>query len=105
MTDSAVKLGERGLEVVVLGTGAAAPSRYRGCSAVYVNLFERGGILVDCGEGALGQLRRRYGRRRTEDVVSGLVAVWISHMHADHHLGLPHILALHNRIQTRHRPV
>ena len=47
----------------------------------------QGGMLLDCGEGTYGQLRRRYGAA-TDEIVAGLKCVWISHIHADHHAGL-----------------
>jgi len=47
------------MEIVLLGTGSAQPSKYRNVSSVYINLFSRGGLLFDCGEGTLGQLKRR----------------------------------------------
>lgn len=47
------------MEITFLGTGSSQPSKYRNVSSIYINLFERGGILLDCGEGTLGQLKRR----------------------------------------------
>lgn len=47
------------LEIVLLGTGSSQPSKYRNVSSVYINLFSKGGLLLDCGEGTLGQLKRR----------------------------------------------
>lgn len=47
------------LEIVLLGTGSSQPSKYRNVSSIYINLFSRGGLLLDCGEGTLGQLKRR----------------------------------------------
>lgn len=47
------------LEIVLLGTGSSQPSKYRNVSSIHVNLFSRGGLLLDCGEGTLGQLKRR----------------------------------------------
>lgn len=77
------------MEIVFLGTGAAIPSKYRNVTATYLNLFERGGLLMDCGEGTYGQLVRRYGQEGALDVVANLGLIWISHIHADHHAGLP----------------
>jgi ribonuclease Z len=70
-----------------------------------------GGVLLDCGEGSFGQLLLRFGSRASggareritgspsnglprgvEEALSSLSMVWISHMHADHHLGLVRIL-------------
>jgi ribonuclease Z len=47
------------MEITFLGTGSSQPSKYRNVSSIYINLFARGGILLDCGEGTLGQLKRR----------------------------------------------
>lgn len=77
------------MEVVFLGTGAAMPSKYRNVTSIYFNRFQRGGMLLDCGEGTFGQLTRRFGLAKVKDVVCGLACVWVSHIHADHHAGLP----------------
>lgn len=47
------------MEITLLGTGSMQPSKYRNVSAIYINLFSKGGLLLDCGEGTLGQLKRR----------------------------------------------
>lgn len=47
------------IEITFLGTGSSQPSKYRNVSSIYINLFARGGMLLDCGEGTLGQLKRR----------------------------------------------
>ncbi|XP_058006065.1 tRNAse Z TRZ4, mitochondrial isoform X2 [Hevea brasiliensis] len=82
------------LEIVLLGTGSSQPSKYRNVSSVYINLFSKGGLLLDCGEGTLGQLKRRFGVEGADLVVRNLKCIWISHIHADHHTGLARILAL-----------
>jgi ribonuclease Z len=81
--------GAEELEVVFLGTGAAMPSKYRNVTSIYINRFARGGMLLDCGEGTLGQLTRRFGRAKVKNILCSLACVWISHIHADHHAGLP----------------
>ena len=96
--------GEEELEVVFLGTGAAMPSKYRNVTSIYINRFARGGMLLDCGEGTLGQLTRRFGRNTVKHVVCGLACVWVSHIHADHHAGLPRsALSRHWTDQTNTR--
>ncbi|XP_055808983.1 tRNAse Z TRZ4, mitochondrial-like isoform X2 [Solanum dulcamara] len=82
------------LEIVFLGTGSSIPSKYRNVSSIYVNLFSKGGLLLDCGEGTLAQLKRRYGISGADNVVRNLKCIWISHIHADHQAGLARILAL-----------
>ncbi|XP_062087542.1 tRNAse Z TRZ4, mitochondrial-like [Humulus lupulus] len=86
-------IGREDLEVVFLGTGSSQPSKYRNVSSIHINLFSKGGLLLDCGEGTLGQLKRRYGAYDADDAVRGLRCIWISHIHADHHAGLARILA------------
>ena len=83
-----LQAGRESLEILFLGTGAAMPSKYRNVTATYLHMFARGGMLLDCGEGTYGQLRRRYGVAAADAVVAGLKCVWISHIHADHHAGL-----------------
>ncbi|KAE8705154.1 lissencephaly-1-like protein [Hibiscus syriacus] len=82
------------LEIVLLGTGSSQPSKYRNVSSVHINLFSKGSLLLDCGEGTLGQLKRRYGVDGADNVIRDLKCVWISHIHADHHTGLARVLAL-----------
>lgn len=79
-------------EVVSLGTGSAMPSKYRSVSATLLRVPGHGSYLLDCGENTLGQLRRVYGEAGADDVIRDLRAVWISHLHADHHLGTAAVL-------------
>ena len=48
---------------------------------------EEHSILMDCGEGTHGQLVRLLGSRRAADTLRRLSAIYISHLHADHHIG------------------
>ncbi|GLI60588.1 hypothetical protein VaNZ11_002748 [Volvox africanus] len=86
--------GDRRLaELTFLGTASSQPSKYRNVSGCYVDLFEAGGLLVDCGEDAMGQLKRRFGNADAEHrLLNQLTCVWVSHMHADHHGGLYRLL-------------
>ncbi|KAI5864544.1 beta-lactamase-like protein [Durotheca rogersii] len=76
----------RDAEVISLGTGSAQPSKYRSVSATLVCVPGCGNYLFDCGENTLGQLRRVFGDGLPE-VLRNLKGIWISHLHADHHLG------------------
>ncbi|KAA8540384.1 hypothetical protein F0562_024697 [Nyssa sinensis] len=95
------------MEIVLLGTGSSQPSKYRNVSSIFINLFSRGSLLLDCGEGTLGQLKRRFGVEGADDAVRGLRCIWISHIHADHHTGLARILALRRDLLKRvpHEPL
>lgn len=43
-------------------------------------------ILLDVGEGTIGQIYRFYGAE-TDNIVKKIKAIYISHLHADHHIG------------------
>ncbi|KAL8639899.1 MAG: hypothetical protein Q9228_003125 [Teloschistes exilis] len=79
-------------EIICLGTGSSAPSKYRNVSATLLRVPGCGTYLFDCGEGTLGQLRRLYTPAELEDVLRDLKMIWISHMHADHHLGTTSVI-------------
>lgn len=74
------------IRVVLLGTGAAAPTRTRNVSSLAIVLDGRT-LVFDCGEGTQHQLQR-------STVHSGSIeAVFITHLHGDHLFGLPGLLA------------
>lgn len=68
-----------------LGTSASAPTASRGTSAT---LLRRGGdrLLIDCGEGTQRQLLR------SDIGLVDLELIFLTHLHADHVLGLPGML-------------
>uniref|UniRef100_A0A8D2PC32 Zinc phosphodiesterase ELAC protein 2 n=1 Tax=Zosterops lateralis melanops TaxID=1220523 RepID=A0A8D2PC32_ZOSLA len=78
-------------EIVFLGTGSAIPMKIRNVSSTLVNTSATRSLLLDCGEGTFGQLCRHYGEQ-VDQVLCNLVAVFVSHMHTDHHSGLVNIL-------------
>jgi ribonuclease Z len=80
-------------EIVTLGTGSAQPSKYRNVSATLLLTGKYGNFLFDCGENTMGQLRRVFDPPSLRDVLRNLKFIWISHLHADHHLGTVSVLA------------
>ena len=72
------------LSLFFAGTAGSVPTARRGLPAV---LMRRGGdrLLFDCGEGTQRQLLRSVG-------LLDLHAVFLTHHHADHWLGLPGML-------------
>lgn len=73
------------LDVCLLGTAGMQPLPGRRLSATLVRFGGRL-ILLDCGEGTqVGVAEAGWGWR-------GLSAILLSHMHADHTLGLPGLL-------------
>ncbi|KAK8088608.1 tRNA processing endoribonuclease [Apiospora hydei] len=86
----------RDAEVITLGTGSALPSKYRNVSATLVKVPGYGNYLFDAGENTMGQLRRVFGKE-LPTVLRELKAVWISHLHADHHLGTAGVIGAWNK--------
>lgn len=80
------------ITVTTLGTGSALPSKYRNVTCIHLDIPGVGSVLLDAGEGSLGQLRRRFGPDGVRHLYGNLRMIFISHMHADHHLGLQRIL-------------
>jgi ribonuclease Z len=72
------------LSLFFAGTAGSVPTARRGLPAV---LLRRGGdrLLFDCGEGTQRQLLRTVG-------LPDMQAVFLTHHHADHWLGLPGML-------------
>lgn len=84
------------LDVIFLGTGGSVPSARRNTASV---LVRRGGdrLLFDCGEGTQRQMQRSTGLVQVTDI-------FITHLHADHYLGLPGLLKTWD-LQDRKEPV
>lgn len=78
----------RDAEVIPLGTGSSMPAKYRNVSGTLIRVPGIGNYLLDCGEGTLGQIRRLFGDEEAADVLRNLRCVVVSHVHADHHLGV-----------------
>jgi ribonuclease Z len=72
------------LSLFFAGTAGSVPTARRGLPAI---LLRRGGdrLLFDCGEGTQRQLLRTVG-------LPDMQAVFLTHHHADHWLGLPGML-------------
>jgi ribonuclease Z len=84
------------LSLFFAGTAGSVPSARRGLPAV---LVRRGGdrMLFDCGEGTQRQLVRSVGLLDISDV-------FLTHLHADHWLGLPGMLKSFE-LRDRERPL
>ncbi|PNS18192.1 hypothetical protein CAC42_7561 [Sphaceloma murrayae] len=88
----ASKVPDPNTEVITLGTGSALPSKYRNVSATLVRVPGWGNILLDSGENTVGQLRRMYSPSEFDAIMQDLRCIWVSHLHADHHLGTASVI-------------
>ncbi|KAJ5530410.1 hypothetical protein N7527_003803 [Penicillium freii] len=79
-------------EIIALGTGSSIPSKYRNVSATLLKVPGYGYYLLDCGENTLGQLKRVFEPEELREVLQNLRMIWISHLHADHHLGIVSVI-------------
>lgn len=89
------------ISIRTLGTGSAMPSKYRNVSANLLHIPSLGYFIFDAGEDTLGQLKRSYNPAEVENILCNLHMIWISHLHADHHLGTISILVEHAKIARR----
>src|ERR687897_3237425 len=84
------------LSVVFYGTGGSVPTARRATACV---LIRAGGerVLIDCGEGAQRQMMHSTGLVQVDEIL-------ISHLHADHYLGLPGLLKTYDLLD-REQPL
>ncbi len=73
-------------ELLILGSSAATPTSNRNPTSQLLNIAERF-FLIDCAEGTQMQLRKYKAR------LQGINHIFISHLHGDHFLGLPGLIA------------
>lgn len=82
-------------ELTILGSNSATPTSERFPSCHVLNVREKL-FMVDCGEGAQIQLRKFKFK------FSKLNHIFISHMHGDHCLGLPGMIASFSLLGREH---
>src|SRR5689334_21751339 len=84
------------LSIFFVGTAGSAPTPRRGLPSL---LVRRGAdrIMFDCGEGTQRQLVRTIG-------LTELTEIFLTHIHADHWLGLPGLLKTFD-LRGRERPL
>ena len=81
-------------ELLFLGSGGSNPSRFKNTSCSMLNIGGEN-FLFDAGEGSLRQTIRAY----THSIMT-TSRIFITHMHADHVLGLPSIV-LHSAMNPQ----
>ncbi|KOC66769.1 Ribonuclease Z, mitochondrial, partial [Habropoda laboriosa] len=82
----------------VLSTGCSVPNKVRNTSSILLRIDKSNSILLDCGEGTLGQIIRLYGISESDNILRSIKAIYISHIHADHQLGLIGLLLKRKQI-------
>lgn len=94
-------------ELVFLGTASMMPSCYRNVSGIYLRFVDQKdvGIMLDCGEGTQFQFLNHYGLERAKGLLSKLRIIFITHKHADHHLGVMQVLSDRNKMFTKEEGV
>lgn len=99
------------VEVITLGTGSALPSKYRNVVSTLVKLPYQNAegkidsriILLDAGENTLGTISRMFSSIDCSNIFKDLKMIYLSHLHADHHLGIISLLKewyKHNKHQV-----
>lgn len=79
-------------KILFLGTGSCIPNKTRNTSGILLQISESECLLMDCGEGTFGQLVRYFGPNNWLPIIENLKAIYVSHLHADHHIGLIGVL-------------
>ncbi|KAI3629969.1 hypothetical protein MIR68_011404 [Amoeboaphelidium protococcarum] len=87
--------------VAFTGTGSMLPSKYRNVSGIVVFTSDDEAMMLDCGEGTYGQLLRLMGADSLADFLTRkLRMLFISHMHADHQMGIIRLLQEYNALRS-----
>lgn len=85
------------VHIMTIGTGSSLPTIARNVIANMVRIpyqKEKGGdvsyrsVLLDGGENTLGNLKRMVDSQQLEQLFKELSLIFLSHLHADHHLGI-----------------
>jgi ribonuclease Z len=58
-----------------------------------------GNIILDCGEGASASLRRHFTSAQYKEFITNIRTIYVSHLHADHHLGILSIIKEFTKFQ------
>jgi ribonuclease Z len=115
--DTSIEFPGQDVEVITLGTGSSIPAKYRNgknflCNTtlVYLHLFlvsatlvkipGYGSIMLDAGEGTFGQMMRRFGKEQLDEELNALKCIFVSHLHADHHLGVVQLIRKWHQVKA-----
>jgi ribonuclease Z len=101
-TDTASSKNNASGGLFFTGTGSALPCKHRNVTGMCLTMANGNSILLDIGEGTVGQILRDSSNSNNHETdpppstsaetLAKIRAVWISHPHADHHLGILRLL-------------
>ncbi|XP_076298714.1 ribonuclease Z [Lasioglossum baleicum] len=84
--------------IVMLGTGSSTPNKVRNTSGILLRVDQNHNILLDCAEGSLCQIIRLYGNSGALNILRDTKAIFLSHKHADHHMGVIGLLKAREKV-------
>lgn len=58
--------------LLMLGTGSSIPNKIRNTSGMLLQIDEERSIILDCGEGTLGQLYRFFGNDKIDKILKSI---------------------------------
>ena len=85
-------------KLTFLGGGLSSNCDYRSVNSILLHLANGEYMMLDAGEGTLCQLYKCFGPVIADDVIRKLKCIFVSHIHADHSLGLVSILQKRNQL-------
>lgn len=59
-------------KIVMLGTGSCIPNKVRNTSSIILRLDEDTNMLMDCGEGTIGQIIRFFGKAEAMKIIKNI---------------------------------
>lgn len=71
-------------------------------SATLVKIPDYGSIMLDAGEGTYGQMMRLFGPGLLDEELSKIRCIFVSHLHADHHLGVVQLIKKWSVVNKSH---
>ncbi|XP_020801010.1 ribonuclease Z, mitochondrial [Drosophila serrata] len=92
-------------KIIFLGTGSCIPNKTRNVSSILIKTAAESFALLDCGEGTYGQIVRLYGSAKAEQILRQLHVIYVSHLHADHHIGLIGLLRERRKLEPKTEPL
>eukprot|EP01132_Coremiostelium_polycephalum_P002816 gene2816-3501_t len=88
-------------KILFTGTGSSVPTDLRNVTGNLITAKPGKYFLLDAGEGTYLQMRRFFGPHEIDTVIKNLDFIWVSHIHADHHLGIPKIIEMRQNYEEK----